>query len=346
MPSGGFSNQSFSGLIADLLAGLITKSLKQWLFVRKIAPYEKSIIAVGDIFPLFLAWGSKCNFAFVGTPKSDYSWRSGPGKSISDYYHLLKGSEWDPWEYSLMKSPLCKFVAVRDGLTAKGLKKHKVNVFAPGNPMMDSLKKEAHPSFLDNYRRVILLCGTRVPEALENFKRLVNASELIDSAHPIALLVALGNEPKVEKIEFILRELGFQKSMNSNHHFKSQATWIKNSRIIFLGPGKFSHWASWAELGLANAGTATEQLIGLGVPALSLPGKGPQFNKNFAKRQSRILGGAVIPCKNSYVLAKRMDVLLRNSALCNNLGKIGTRRMGKEGASLYLAQLIKKHLLE
>ena len=60
-----------------------------------------------------------------------------------------------------------------------------------------------------------------------------------------------------------------------------------------------------AEVGLSNAGTATEQIAGLGIPSLSLPGPGPQFTKSFAKRQSRLLGGSVLVCKN-----KKMKVNL------------------------------------
>ena len=92
-------------------------------------------------------------------------------------------------------------------------------------------------------------------------------------------------------------------------------------------------------------GTATEQLVGLGVPALSLPGKGPQFTRGFALRQSRLLGGAVIPCLNAKQLAKRMEVLLQNDSLRNSLGKIGARRMGLDGGSVALAKLIIKFLL-
>ena len=76
---------------------------------------------------------------------------------------------------------------------------------------------------------------------------------------------------------------------------------------VFLGPAQFFQWASWAEIGLANAGTATEQLVGLGIPCVSLPGKGHQFNFNFAKRQSRLLGGAVVIAKDYDTLAKKVE---------------------------------------
>ena len=317
----------------------------QFRIIFALSRNQKKIVAVGDLLPLFMAWISRCNFCFIGTPKSDYSWRSGPSKSLSDHYHRLKGSEWDPWEYALMRSRLCKFVATRDELTARGLRKHGVKALAPGNPMMDGLGESPHPSALNNYRRVLLLCGTRVPEALENFNNLIKATELIDLREPIAFLVALGSDPKTTQIESSLLKLGYKKNLSIEVEAHAQSIWSKESKIILIGPGKFSLWAKWAELGLANSGTATEQLIGLGVPALSLPGKGPQFKKSFAQRQSRILGGAVIPCKNPKVLAERMEFLLKEKSLCKRIGRIGSRRMGRSGGSISLAMLINKFLL-
>ena len=64
-----------------------------------------------------------------------------------------------------------------------------------------------------------------------------------------------------------------------------------------------------AIVGFINAGTATEQIAGLGIPSLSLPGIGPQFTKSFAKRQSRLLGGSVFVQKQK-VLINRLKMLL------------------------------------
>lgn len=49
--------------------------------------------------------------------------------------------------------------------------------------------------------------------------------------------------------------------------------------------------ACWG--GLAMAGTATEQLVGLGKPVFAVPGQGPQFNFRFAEAQQRLLGPSV-----------------------------------------------------
>ncbi len=345
LPSGGFSNQSLRGLIADLAAGLTLLSWRQWKCVRRAAKSGQSILAVGDLLPLLLAWSSGGNYGFIGTPKSDYTWRSGPGQAYSDHYHRLKGSEWDPWEWALMQSSRCRMIAVRDHLTARGLRRHGVSAQAPGNPMMDGFKLEAVPAALKRCRRLLLLCGSRMPEAGANFKRLLEALDYLDSQLPLAILVALGSQPTLSQLEAILKTDGYRPSIPPIDSLGAEACWVKGAHLVLLGPGQFSRWASWAEVGLATAGTATEQLVGIGVPALSMPGPGPQFKRGFALRQSRLLGGAVIPCQDKKALIKRLNRLLNDSTLRQQLGNRGRQRMGKSGGSAALAELVSKFLL-
>ena len=114
---------------------------------------------------------------------------------------------------------------------------------------------------------------------------------------------------------------------------------------MLVGPGLFSRWAPWAHLGLACAGTATEQLVGLGIPALSLPGAGPQFKAGFARRQSRLLGGAVQVCNSPGELAQKLELLLAQPQRRGELGAIGKARMGPPGGSERIAALIQSRLL-
>ena len=112
-----------------------------------------------------------------------------------------------------------------------------------------------------------------------------------------------------------------------------------------IGKGKFNSWAKMAEVGLSNAGPATEQIAGLGIPSLSLPGTGPQFTKSFAKRQSRLLGGSVFVCKNKEILLKRLSFLLEGKVDRLEQAKIGKKRMGDSGASKKIVDAINLHLL-
>ena len=345
LPSGGFSNQSFASLIQDISAGLLTNTFRQILAVHRLARKGRLILAVGDLLPLALAWSTGQPFGFIGTPKSDYTWQTFFGQSWSDYYHLLKGSEWDPWEYLLMKSIHCKMIAVRDQLTARGLRKHGVDALSLGNPMMDGFQRTQYPESIKDYRRIVLLCGSRMPEAISNLEILLKSINFVQIESSLAIFIAISSEISITNVKEIIIRFGYREISFAENIFGTQACFKKNSKILFLGAGQFPHWASWAEIGLANAGTATEQLVGLQIPVVSLPGKGPQFNKSFALRQSRLLGGAVIPCKNSKEFARTVELLLGNPSLRNKLGRVGLTRMGREGGSYSLAQHLSSFLL-
>ncbi len=346
LPSGGFSNQSARGLIADISAGLLCVTVKNWFCVQRAAKKGTVIIAVGDLLPLFFAWSSGGVYGFVGTPKSDYTWLTSKGRLLSDYYHFLKGTEWEPWEWYLMRTSRCKIVAVRDKITARGLRRKLVRAVAPGNPMMDGFELMDCPPSLKQSRRLLLLCGSRMPEALTNFRRLLDAAEKIPIQPFLTILVAIGSEPSLIEIEECLIRLGYRKQVYFTQEFFADSVFEKGKARIFIGVGQFSKWASLAEVGIANAGTATEQLVGLGVPCVSLPGRGPQFKDKFALRQSRLLGGSVIPCKSSEKMAEIVDFLFSDNQFRESLASQGRKRMGCKGGSQALAQMILNSFFE
>jgi uncharacterized protein (TIGR03492 family) len=353
LPSGGFANQSLKGMASDLGAGLATLSWRQWRWVRHWGSRGAPLLAVGDLLPLLLAWSSGAPFAFLGTPKSDYTWLSAPppgwGQSpLADAYHRCKGSEWDPWEWALMGSHRCRLVAVRDRVTARGLRRRGVLALAAGNPMLDGLPNTPPPSWLAHQRRLLLLPGSRLPEALGNAERLLRALLLWRADQATTVLLTCGSRPDRQCWDQLLQRQGWQPTSLSPAAASSgaQATWRRGEITLVVGPGRFEHWACWGEVGLATAGTATEQLVGLGVPALSLPGPGPQFKVGFARRQSRLLGGAVVPCHGPAELATRLTQLLRDERLRRDLAAIGRRRMGPAGGSERLARLLEERLLD
>ncbi len=352
LPSGGFSNQSLRGLARDVAAGLPLLSWRQLQLLRRWAHQGDPVLAVGDLLPLLLAWSGGGRFGFIGTPKSDHTWASaGPAgwrpSPLADAYHRGKGSEWDPWEWALMGSRRCRLVAVRDRLTARGLRRHGVTALAPGNPMMDGFPQAPLPAWLSSQRRLIMLAGSRLPEALANARRLLGCLTLWQPPQDTVVLVASGSTPGVESWTALLGAAGFTALALAPEAaaIGAQASARLGRWTLLIGQHSFSHWASWAELGLATAGTATEQLAGLGVPSLSLPGPGPQFKAGFARRQSRLLGGAVLPCQGPEQLARRLQELLDDPTERARRGACGRRRMGPAGGSARLASLVEQRLL-
>ena len=360
LPSGGFSNQSLGGLLRDLAAGLAGHSWRQWRLVRRWGRSGAPVLAVGDLLPLLLAWAGGGPYGFIGTPKSDYTWatppppgwRGQPWDLLADAYHRRKGSEWDPWEWALMDRRRCRLVALRDRLTARGLRRHGVAALAAGNPMMDGLAQQQPPAWLavDGLGPLLLLPGSRLPEALANSQRLLAALVAFSerwSPRPLTALLASGERPSAQELAPLLAAAGFwaEELSPAAEACGAVACWRHHRLQLLIGPGCFQRWAPWCSAGLATAGTATEQLVGLGIPALSIPGPGPQFQAGFARRQSRLLGGAVLPCRRPAQAAQQLAQLLADPERRRRLGSIGRARMGGAGASERLAALIEQRLL-
>jgi len=341
LPSGGFSNQSLKGFLLDMYAGFLIDTFKNFLIVRKKSKHNYKIIAVGDLLPLFFAWGSQCEFSFVGMPKSDHTWSSGPGWDLSDFYHKLKGSEWDPWEIFLMKAKRCKSIIMRDEITANNLNKKMIMAKYLGNPMMDFVEeKNEKISNIINFNRLILIIGSRFPEALNNLDIFLNCLEDLQLAKDLIILLPLSTNANVFKINNHLKNNGYLKETNIKFMVGEDSVWKNKNKYILLGKTTFNKWANMACVGLSNAGTATEQITGLGVPSISFPGAGPQFTKSFAKRQSRLLGGGVLVCDNKKTLLDNLENLINKKDIRIKQVEIGMKRMGKSGASKKIVDYI------
>ena len=188
---------------------------------------------------------------------------------------------------------------------------------------------------------------SRLPEALGNARRLLGCLSLQQPRQPTTVLVASGSAPTAAAWAELLEQAGFTPLAPAAASAASGAisSWQLGRWTLLLGQNRFATWAGWAELGLATAGTATEQLAGLGVPCLSLPDPGPQFKPGFARRQSRLLGGTVVPCHSQQELALKLHQLLADPSECARRGALGRRRMGPAGGSAQLAELVEQQLL-
>jgi uncharacterized protein (TIGR03492 family) len=204
--------------------------------------------------------------------------------------------------------------------------------------MMDGLGQSPPPASLERCRRILLLCGSRMPEALHNFQRLISGLMQMPSPVPLAVLAALGSTPQQHELKDLLQALGFRSCPPPSTAIEAAECWVHGPVLLLLGPGRFQQWVAWAEAGVATAGTATEQMVGLGIPALSLPGRGPQFTRGFAARQSRLLGGAVRTCASEEELGRRLAQLLNDPLLRQEMGRMGRQRMGPAGGSEAIAR--------
>jgi len=112
-------------------------------------------------------------------------------------------------------------------------------------------------------------------------------------------------------------------------------------RLVTKGFGDCLHQS---HLGLAMAGTATEQLVGLGKPVITIVGKGPQFTRSFAQDQARLLGQSIFLVDTPTQVAEAIAQILANPDCFNIAIDNGKERMGTDGASKRIAAYMAKML--
>ena len=330
LPSGGIFYMNPLTLLKDVSAGLIGFTLYQIRTLLKYCSRYDLIVAVGDIFPVTMAYITNRPFvAFL--------------VSTSSYY---EGKLNLPWLTRLcLRSPRCLAIFTRDAFTAEDLQQQgfKQASFL-GYPIMDILtptEKNLHLD--DNIPTIALLPGSRIPEALNNLELLLKVCESLASLEKVQFRVALVKAIQENELEILAKNLGWQ--------YQSCGILIKkqeeNTIRVECYYQAFSDIINHCDLALGMAGTAVEQVVGLGKPVIQLPGKGPQFTYPFAEAQMRLLGISVKTMGKSYknsdifiATAKTIQSILQDQDYLEKCRKNGEESVGKPGGSLNIAQAI------
>ncbi len=340
MPSGGFIYMDSRQLARDIQGGLVQLT---WAQIKAVQAWVREgdgfILAVGDIVPLLFAWLSGAPFAFVATAKSEYYLRDETG-------WLPRKSWWDdrlerwtncifqPWERWLMRRSQCKAVFPRDRITADILKRFDVPAFDLGNPMMDGLEWSSEGEVNQSLLTIALIPGSRPPEAYHNWEIILQSLDrlLEQLGKPLLFLAAISPGLDSERLHQILVSYRWQKSKENIYTIGSgnkQATLELSSR--------FADCLHRSQVAIAMAGTATEQFIGLGKPAIIIPGNGPQFTPAFAEAQTRLLGASVTLVEQPTQVASAMQSLFNDPDRLQTIAENGRRRMGTPGAAHRIA---------
>lgn len=353
MPSGGFIYMGGNPLWEDLRGGLIKLTIEQISLVRQWGQDKAVVLAVGDIVPLLYAWLGKANYAFVGTAKSEYYLRNETDwlAKTSSLERKL-GSVYLPWERWLMSRNACKAVFPRDSLTTESLQKWSIPAYDLGNPMMDEIANQANQAKpLKSARlNILLLAGSRMPETLYNWQQILTSLlSVMEILSPEklqflgAIAPALNLRPFIEEAvsqewEFAKEEMDEGKTQN--------VTLIKHNCSLILGQDSYPEFLQQATIAIAMAGTATEQFVGLGKPAVTMPGNGPQFTPAFAEAQSRLLGYSILMVENPQQVGQAIAKVINDPQQLLQIALNGKRRLGESGAAKRIAQCLQQTLLQ
>lgn len=351
MPSGGFVYMDGRQLWRDVRGGLVGLTLAQYRLVRRWRQQGGQILAVGDIVPLLMAWLSGSDYAFVGTAKSEYYLRDEAGWLKDHRSEGWAGSVYLPWEQWLMRQSRCQVVCPRDALTTRVLKRLKIRAADLGNPMMDNLETALNPAWQaalesgDRPLTVLLLPGSRAPEAEANWRRILESLKGIGQAYrnqSILYLAAIAPSLDTTAFHTALIHYGWQPQdhLPKLHPLTDpEATSYRQGMTqLIVTQQAYTACLQTADAAVAMAGTATEQFVGLGKPVISIPGLGPQFTPRFAEAQTRLLGVSVCLAPSPQQVGERLSGILSKPDLLQIIGDNGKRRMGTAGAGARIAQ--------
>ncbi len=365
MPSGGFIYMESRQLVRDVQSGLLQLTLAQFKAVRRWAKKGGVILAVGDIVPLVFAWLSGAPYAFIGTAKSEYYLRDEAGWLPNrSRWEGWSGSVYLPWERWLMSRTRCKAVFPRDKLTTTILQQWSIPAFDLGNPMMDGIEPEnPAPIFYESNAElkeiqrplvITLLPGSRIPEAYENWHKIVLAANgLLNEFKERSLLFlgAIAPSLSLDSLVEILQGQGWHQhpsdSIPSNLQLNDPTaiTFTHKNATLVLSQDDYNLCLLKGDCCIAMAGTATEQFVGLGKPAIAISGSGPQYTPAFAEAQTRLLGPSLILVQQPDKVAGALQQLFRDPDRLQLIADNGRKRMGKAGAASRIANCLMDKLV-
>lgn len=344
LPSGGFIYMDKQQLAKDVQSGLVQLTWRQIQAARTWASSGGVVFAVGDVIPQLVAWLSGAPYGAIATAKSEYWLRDESGPLANrPRYEGWAGTVFLPWERWLLSHQRCQRVFVRDQLTAKRLQKFQISAVA-ANPMMDGLEPNAQRC--ENLRSalgnpdltLVLLPGSRSPECLHNWQLLLVAVDsVLDSLaeKSVGLLAAIAPSLPVAAFQTGLEAQGWE----ATGGFRKG-----NGQLLLVGDA-YAECLHLAMAAIATAGTATEQVVGLGKPAFTFPGAGPQFTSPFAEAQARLLGSSVVLLNQPAEVGAALRDCWQNPQRLQQIQANGRRRMGNPGAASTIAAKLRQYLI-
>jgi len=340
--TGGLGYNSLKGRLYDLFNGQINYFFKKiWLIILIRKKYDYFLV-VGDIVPISFAWLSRRKyFTYL--------------VAYSSHYEGKLRLPW-PCKYFL-KSPNSIRIYARDLLTSFDLSNQlKKEVLFLGNPFIDKLLKNNFNNS-NKFFNIALLPGSRINELINNLDLMLDIIQKLANYKffkTIEFNFALSSDLNVHTLQNKLknRDWQFEKIFSNNR----KLLYSYKSMKVFFKWNSFEKILSKADFAISMSGTAAEQVAGMSKPVIQVEGKGPQFTREFAEAQRRLLGKHVY-CFTNYsnkneqidgtinLIIKIMYLMkLDNSFLksCKNNAK---NRLGDKNATIKIISDIEKYLM-
>ena len=332
MPSGGFLRQSWQAFREDIKAGLLKLTWQQWQALRALRSHISYVVAVGDIYALYLAYRHLAKpLVFVPTAKSDY---------IRGHLAIEK--------YLMRKH--CQLVLPRDELTAGNLRRSGIPAKYVGNLMMDSIFASGQPLQGISPDEIVIgiLPGSR-DEVYMSLPLISTAMDVIAQGQSdLVFAMAIAGTLSVTRVVSILEQEGWQASHDnladslSEGVARRETYLVKGGARLLVAQGRFGDVLEASCVCLGMAGTANEQAAGLGRPVVAFPGPGSQFTAKFLAAQKRLLGDALAAAEGPEAAGRAVLEILADTDRYAAMAACGRQRMGGPGGADRMATEISR----
>jgi uncharacterized protein (TIGR03492 family) len=279
--------------------------------LRRQRERHRVVVAIGDVYGLWMAAVAGLPVVFIATAKSNYN---EPHRAI---------------ERALLRR-LAHVIFTRDEITAQTLRRSGLPARFVGNPLMDTIggmgtSLKAAPT----QPTVVILPGSRA-DADANLEPLLRVCAQIGAHLRVHFVCALA--PAVDLMRV--------KSTASASGWNIDGDGLRRDGITVTLTRAFGDAIRAADVVVGLAGTANEQAAGLGKPVVTFVGPGAQVSPQFVALQQRLLGDALIVAPSWQDAAEAVVRLLGNPAERTTRGTVGRQRMGEPGAVPRIASAI------
>lgn len=308
LPSGGFALRG-GDLAGDLRAGAAGLFRAQRQTLREQAGQHGAVVAVGDVFCLWMAAHTRQRAVFVATAKSEYNER----------HRFL-----ELWQMRRRAAE----VFTRDQRTADALRRYRIRARYAGNPLMDAIPEPKGTLPITPGAPVVMLLPGSRADVLRNFPQLLKVSVYITSEVGAHLVCAMPSMVPIVDVVRQVQEVGWQ----------AAGEFIERGETRVLLTRDFGAAVRAATIAVGFAGTANEQAAGMGKPVVAFaPPNAVQFTPRFLSLQKRLLGDALVESLSWEDAAKAAVWLVMNPDEAKRRGEVGRGRMGARGAIAVIA---------
>jgi uncharacterized protein (TIGR03492 family) len=331
-PSGGFTFTSTARFLEDWHNGMRQKTHQQHWAVRRSK--ADLVIVVGDVYALgvtkLFAFKEAKPIVFQVQPLVSQYYQDGMNvKARLERLNRVTVDSFTAPELWLMKN-MVRHVYARDARTATWLQELGVaQTSFLGNLMMDCLEPELDLSPALNGKPVLaLLPGTR-DDQLESLPKMLDVAAALPDFQVFAALPHLHPRLELSTGWLWISPKAVDKSVSA-----FRVAWHTNGTKVLILEDAFAALLHQAQVILGTSGTGNEQAVGLGKPVIAFATKGPQYTKNFAQAQARLLGKGLTLLENPSTQALVQAIRQADSMAAQ---AAGLERMGSAGAAKRIA---------